>query len=163
MWFDFSGHEALHGVIAEAVISSEVATFASVHFGHASLAYGQLTNLLTPEDWLVAERWQLEALLERQLVRALLETDCANGASPHFVILEFTMQIQQLAMVLEVVDLLLDVDGGGLLVDVEGKFDVLVLEALLPLEPHIALNLGLLLAHSLRIFKRLLDALISLF
>ena len=65
-------------------------------------------------------------------------------------------------MGVEIVQLLSDVNGRGLLMDVEGQLDVLVFKALLAGLPLGLRDLLLIAAHSLRIFERLNNALVSL-
>ena len=65
-------------------------------------------------------------------------------------------------MLLEVVHLLLNVDGGGLLVDVERYFYVIFLEGLKLVVSLACFHLGVVSQNPLRVLKRLLDRFVSL-
>ena len=65
-------------------------------------------------------------------------------------------------MILKVVDLFLDIDRSRLLMDMKRKFDVLILETLLALMAKVIFDLGLLVADSLGILERFLNALVTL-
>ena len=111
------------------------------HFGHACIADRESAELLTVENGLIAQRWQLEAFFQGQLVGAWFVTNGANSSAPNLVVLKFPVELQKFPMRLEVVNLLLHVNRSGLLVNMERQFDVLIFQAFLAMIPLIVLDL----------------------
>lgn len=82
------------------------------------------------KDRLVTQRWQLKLVFDRELFGTVLESNCANSASPHFIVLVLAVELEQFLMVFEISELLPHVDRGRLLVDVESKFHIRLVNAL---------------------------------
>ena len=94
------------------------------------VAYCQLSDFLMGKDRLVTQRWQLKLVFNWELLWTVLESNCANSASPHFIVLVLAVELEQFLMVFEVSELLPHVDRGRLLVDVESKFHIRLVNAL---------------------------------
>ena len=113
----------LHGLcrIAKLSNSRELACTRRIHRRH----------LLSVEDGLIVQGWQFQILLQLKLLGTGLMTDRAERTTPHLIVPILSMHLEQLAVLLKVTDLLLDVDRGRLLVNMEGHLDVFVLQLLL--------------------------------
>lgn len=62
------------------------------------------------KDRLVTQRWQLKLVFNRELFRTVLKANCANSATPHFIVLVLAVELEQLLVTFEISELLPHVD-----------------------------------------------------
>lgn len=79
-------------------------------FGRLQLLKVDITVPVGEDGICRDQRWQLEIVLEVKLLGATLVGDRANSASPDFILLVLSVQLQQFLMLLKVIHLLFHVD-----------------------------------------------------